>query len=131
MSGELSPCPFCGHPPVLRPIKNDGRWIADCNTVTCIRPTTGLCRTEAEAVTAWNTRATDHHDEAEAYRNRCERAEADATELREEIARLREKVEQELTMTALANVEATSDWIDGFEFAWKRARAALGENTDG
>lgn len=79
-----------------------------------------------------NTRATDHPN-ADDWRNRCERAEAEATELREENARLRE---------ALAGV------IDGepcrfdhhgycqahyatnpCEMAF--ARAALGENTDG
>lgn len=56
---ELKPCPFCGHPPVHRQIKNDGRWTTDCNTVTCIRPTTGICQTEVGATSAWNTRSSD------------------------------------------------------------------------
>ena len=69
----LKPCPFCGHPPVLRPIKNDGRWIADCNTVTCIRPTTGLRRNKSEAIAAWNTRTADQ---------RCAELEAENARLR-------------------------------------------------
>ena len=52
----LLPCPFCGHPPIYRQMPNDGRWIIDCNTVTCIRPTTGICKSEAEAITRWNAR---------------------------------------------------------------------------
>lgn len=38
-----------------------------------------------------------------------------------------EAQDRELTMTALANTEASSEWIDGFEHAWKRANAALRE----
>ena len=39
-------------------------------------------------------------------------------------------VEVELAMCAIANSEASSEWIDGFEFAWKRARQALGASHD-
>ena len=53
----LKLCPFCGHAPVHQQKPNDGRWIADCHTVTCIRPTTGFRHTEAESIAAWNTRA--------------------------------------------------------------------------
>jgi Lar family restriction alleviation protein len=57
---ELKPCPFCGHPPVHRQIQNDGRWLIDCNTVNCVRPTTGKRRREAEAIEAWNARPSSH-----------------------------------------------------------------------
>lgn len=40
-------------------------------------------------------------------------------------------VERELAMTALANSEASSEWIDGFEHAWKRVRAALAQMGEG
>ncbi len=53
---KVEPCPFCGHPPCHRQIPNDGRWLTDCNTVSCIRPSTGIRRTEAEAIAAWNQR---------------------------------------------------------------------------
>lgn len=126
MSGELSPCPFCGHPPVLRPIKNDGRWIADCNTVTCIRPTTGLRRNKSEAIAAWNPRAT----------------EAEATELREEIARLRALLENvtdrlEWLVAACQPDEAGPTFRPDSYFvrmargSVEHVRAALEENIDG
>lgn len=35
-------------------------------------------------------------------------------------------VERELAMTAMTNAEeASTDWIDGFEHAWKRAKVAI------
>lgn len=100
----LKPCPFCGHPPVLRPIKNDGRWIADCNTVTCIRPTTGLRRNKSEAIAAWDPRATDQ---------RCAELEAENARLMEEVSNLKNR--------------RYTNAVDELE----RARAALGENRDG
>lgn len=43
-----------------------------------------------------------------------------------ERARIVAAVERELAMTAMANAEeASTDWIDGFEHAWKRAKAAI------
>lgn len=48
--------------------------------------------------------------------------EADREAVRAEVARA---IEVELSMCALANVEAPSEWIDGFEFAWKRVKEAL------
>lgn len=46
-------------------------------------------------------------------------------------AQVFDRIEHELKMTALTNVENSTDWIDGFEFAWARTRAAIKENTDG
>lgn len=43
----------------------------------------------------------------------------------EERASCMKAIEVELAMCALANEEASSDWIDGFEFAWKRGREAI------
>ncbi len=48
--------------------------------------------------------------------------EADREAVRAEVARA---IEVELSMCAIANVEASSEWIDGFEFAWKRVKEAL------
>ncbi len=48
--------------------------------------------------------------------------EADREAVRAEQARA---IEIELSMCALANSEAPSEWIDGFEFAWKRVKKAL------
>lgn len=48
--------------------------------------------------------------------------EADREAVRAKVARA---IEVELSMCALANVEAPSEWIDGFEFAWKRVKEAL------
>ena len=48
--------------------------------------------------------------------------EADREAVRAEVARA---IEVELSMCAIANVEAPSEWIDGFEFAWKRVKEAL------
>ena len=48
--------------------------------------------------------------------------EQDREAVRAEIARA---IEVELSMCAIANVEAPSEWIDGFEFAWKRVKEAL------
>jgi hypothetical protein len=45
-------------------------------------------------------------------------------QLRDEVARA---IEVELSMCAIANAEAPSEWIDGFEFAWKRVKEALGD----
>lgn len=36
----------------------------------------------------------------------------------------------ELAMTAIANFEASSEWIDGFKFAGKRALTAMKEMID-
>ena len=46
---------------------------------------------------------------------------------RAEVARA---IEVELSMCAIANVEAPSEWIDGFEFAWKRVKEVLGKGHD-
>lgn len=54
---ELKPCPFCGHFPFHRQLVNDGRWETACQTVSCMRPGTGIRRSEAEAIAAWNTRS--------------------------------------------------------------------------
>lgn len=51
------PCPFCKRPPSHRQKPNDGRWLTDCNTVSCIRPSTGLQQTKAKALRLWNTQA--------------------------------------------------------------------------
>lgn len=48
--------------------------------------------------------------------------EADREAVRAGVARA---IEVELSMCAIANVEAPSEWIDGFEFAWKRVKEAL------
>ena len=48
--------------------------------------------------------------------------EADREAVRAEVARA---IEVELSMCAIANVEAPSEWVDGFEFAWKRVKEAL------
>lgn len=48
--------------------------------------------------------------------------EADREAVRAEVARA---IEVELSLCAIVNVEAPSEWIDGFEFAWKRVKEAL------
>lgn len=53
--------------------------------------------------------------------------EADRKAVRAEVARA---IEVELSMCAIANVEAPSEWIDGFEFAWKRVKAVLEKHND-
>lgn len=50
--------------------------------------------------------------------------EADREAVRAKVARA---IEVELSMCAIANAEAPSEWIDGFEFAWKRVKEALGD----
>jgi hypothetical protein len=42
-------------------------------------------------------------------------------------AKVARAIEVELSMCAIANAEAPSEWIDGFEFAWKRVKEALGD----
>ena len=54
--------------------------------------------------------------------------EADREAVRAEVARA---IEVELSMCAIVNVEAPSEWIDGFEFAWKRVKEALGDWKSG
>ena len=45
--------------------------------------------------------------------------------------RAAEIAERELALTALANEQASSDWIDGFEFAGKRALKAIRSEANG
>lgn len=40
-------------------------------------------------------------------------------------------IEVELAMTALVNEDASSEWIDGFEHAWKRVNSVLKEHLSG
>lgn len=40
---------------------------------------------------------------------------------------LRRAIEHELIMVSLVNEDASSEWIDGFEHAWRRVNAVLGE----
>jgi Lar family restriction alleviation protein len=54
MQDELKACPFCGSPAVTA--KSSGLWVALC--VKCFAEGTPL-NGEAEAITAWNTRAPD------------------------------------------------------------------------
>lgn len=59
---ELLPCPFCGGSKILVSQTIDQaapNWYATCHRTTCAF--TGYSSTEAEAITAWNTRADSHH----------------------------------------------------------------------
>ena len=64
------PCPFCGGNKVLISQTLDQKapnWFAACHRATCAF--TGYSSTEAEALTAWNTRAVNsHHELIEALR---------------------------------------------------------------
>lgn len=63
------PCPFCGGDKVLISQTLDQKapnWFAACHRATCAF--TGYSSTEAEALTAWNTRADSHHRLVEALR---------------------------------------------------------------
>jgi len=53
---DLKTCPFCGSAPELR--SSHGWHAVGCNTTKCPAHIHALVhRSEAEAVTAWNTRA--------------------------------------------------------------------------
>ena len=56
MSEELKPCPFCGTGQMAW--ENEGKWQAGCINEKCPvgRVFTKKYDTEAEAITAWNTR---------------------------------------------------------------------------
>jgi hypothetical protein len=40
-------------------------------------------------------------------------------------AKICKAIEVELSMCGIANDEASSEWFEGFEFAWKRVRLVL------
>ena len=55
---ELKPCPFCGKEPEIFDFK-DGRFIVQCSNSDCdVYPYTSIHRDRADAITAWNQRAT-------------------------------------------------------------------------
>jgi hypothetical protein len=47
----------------------------------------------------------------------------------EALEAMREALLRDLNLTLLANIEAPTDWIDGFEACHKRVRAALEGDT--
>jgi len=59
---ELKPCPFCGAEAWSREQQYRGPWKICCDTAGCPVYPEVTSRSEAEAITAWNTRATltDH-----------------------------------------------------------------------
>lgn len=69
-----------------------------------------------------NDKCNDAADQIEVDAAALAQARAETEALRKELAA---RVEDELERTALMNLEASTEWIDGFEHAWKRARAAL------
>ena len=55
---ELKPCPFCGEEPELFDF-TDGRFIVQCSNSDCdVYPYTSIHRDKADAIAAWNHRAT-------------------------------------------------------------------------
>lgn len=65
------PCPFCGGEALIGQTL-DGAWYAMCVVDHCCK-LESYWRTEAEALTAWNTRAVNsHHDLIEALREMVE-----------------------------------------------------------
>lgn len=57
MSAELKPCPFCGGKAISAAQMQGSPAIAVCITLGCAAEIPA--RTEAEAITAWNTRASE------------------------------------------------------------------------
>lgn len=55
-TNELLPCPFCGGEATVERIGKSGYYYVACNTAYCCD--FGRFDTEAEAIAAWNTRAT-------------------------------------------------------------------------
>ena len=55
---ELKPCPFCGEEPEIFDF-TDGRFIVQCSNSDCdVYPYTKIHHDKADAITAWNQRAT-------------------------------------------------------------------------
>ena len=55
---ELKPCPFCGEEPNVFSF-NDGRFIVECSNSDCdVYPYTSIHHDKADAIAAWNQRAT-------------------------------------------------------------------------
>ena len=82
-----------------------------------LRPAVEVWREASDAATLGSVKYKPAADQAAAAV-----IEADREAVRAEVARA---IEVELSMCAIANVEAPSEWIDGFEFAWKRVKEAL------
>ena len=82
-----------------------------------LRPAVEVWREASDAATLGSVKYKPAADQAAAAV-----IEADREAVRAEVARA---IEVELSMCAIANVEASSEWIDGFEFAWKRVKEAL------
>ena len=62
---ELKPCPFCGDTYIRPHIIKGGNYTIGCNTVNCVglHCEGKLFKSEAEAVNAWNRRASDGRKE--------------------------------------------------------------------
>lgn len=108
-SVTLLPCPFCGDEnPVVAREDADAFWLVGCTN--CM--TQGPAKlTEAEAITAWNTRTN---------------AEAASA------ARVAQAIRRELALTQLSNFEdASIDWLEGFECARVLVRDILAKHQQG
>lgn len=54
----LAECPFCGSAPQVESRPGDGKWTVYCHEVCAVSVVTHPQETEAEAIAAWNRRAT-------------------------------------------------------------------------
>lgn len=61
---RLKPCPFCGGGAHMFQVCGDGDYVVGCDAEGCWT-TQGAYATEAEAVAAWNRRATPTQEPGE------------------------------------------------------------------
>lgn len=80
---ELKPCPFCGEEPEIFDFK-DGRFVVQCSNPDCdVYPYTSIHRDRADAIAAWNQRATVY-----AKPTTLSQLQAENDKLREQMERL-------------------------------------------
>lgn len=106
---KLKPCPFCGGKALIGQTF-DAEWYAVCAKDHCCK-IESYWRTEADAISAWNTRASDATIKAQAA----------------EIARLRGAFLEVKRLLSYANQDAVNEVTAQVNKnkAWHKARAAL------